>query len=75
MIITKENDSGIEIYRMVETDSGFHWEIEIKPYRVADIKKGITRPFKSKAAALKAVGKRIVEWKEAAHDPTDAIPG
>ena len=64
MIITKENDSQIETYRLVETDDGWYWQVETKPYWVADIKRGITRPFKSKQAAMKAVGKKIVTWKE-----------
>ncbi len=61
MLITKENDAGIEIYRLVQTDDGWYWQIEVKPYSVKDIRKGITRPFKSKQAAMKAVGKKIVE--------------
>ena len=64
MIITKENDKQIETYRLVKTDDGWYWQIEVKPYSVKDIKKGITRPYKSREAAMKAVGKKIVEWKE-----------
>lgn len=60
MIITKENDTGIETYRLVQTDDGWYWQIEVKPYSVKDIKLGITRPYKTKASAMKAIAKKIV---------------
>lgn len=61
MIITRETDDRIEVYTLVQTTEGFYWKIESKPYAVKEIRRGVTREFKDKKAALKAVGKRIVK--------------
>jgi hypothetical protein len=68
MIIKKENNRAEEIYELVETNDGFYWKIEIRPYAVKDIKKGITRPYQTRAAAMKAIGKKIIEM-ERDNDP------
>lgn len=64
MIITRETDDKIEVYTLVQTTEGFYWKIESKPYAVKEIKRGVTREYATKEAAMKAVGKRIVKWEE-----------
>lgn len=63
MIITRETDDRIEVYTLVQTTEGYYWKIEVKPYAVKEIKRGVTREFKDRAAAMKAVGKKIVKWE------------
>lgn len=63
MIITRELDDRIETYRLVH-DVSWYWQIEVKPYAKRGRQSSISKKFKSKDAAMKAVSKKIVEWKE-----------